>query len=51
VLHPDVTDIVGSAQAVHFSLGMEMLEIRFLNKIHNLTTLPIHVPEDREVLI
>lgn len=41
VLHPEAADIVGLAQGVRFSLGIEMLEILFLNKIHNLTTLPM----------
>ena len=51
VLCPDADEIVGSAQGVHFSLGIEMLEIPFLNKIHTLATLPIYVLEDTDVLI
>lgn len=51
VLHPDADDIAGSAQGVHFSLGIEMLEVPFLNKIQTLATIPIHVPKDRDVLI
>lgn len=36
---------------INFSLGIEMLETPFLNKIHILAMLPIHVPENTDVLI